>query len=787
MVCFLTQSPLAVAQQEQKPPNFLFVFVDDQPWNGTSVPMIPGNEFSRTPHYRMPNLEGIASGGMVFSQAYASHPKCECSRAALLMGRTTTSLNAVDKRARDWSAPAGDSLANSLKRANNAYRAAHFGKWQWHQSPESMGYDASDGITMNSDGDSSDPMDPKQTFGITNRAKAYMENQVRSGNPFYLQLSYYAPHSKPQALDSTLKKYQSMNTSDRNTRGNSAAIMAAMTEDLDTCIGSLISKLHELDIAKNTYIIYMSDNGGNTNVLKGGKGLVDEGGVRVPLIVSGPGVKAGSYCHVPVVGYDLLATVLDLAAPGTKLPLGVEGGSWKPVLLNEGVGAVSRPIDRLVFHHDVEVPHPQTAMRKGDLKLVFYWDTKETFLYDLSKDLGEKDNLAKQRPELTASMLDELRAHVRGGLGDQKVRSLLSGSVRNQQEANRRGRSEQKQRPPDANTLQSLSLPDTGQSNRFTQSFGEDSDYTGREPSYKDNGDETISDAVTGLVWQKSDGGEMTWEQAQVYAKELRLGGYSDWRLPNSIELFSIMDHGKHGPAMNTDYFTRSEARYWWTNSTRADDKSKVWVVNTGGGIGAHAKSETISAGGDRPMHVRCVRGESPFSSGPNLQDNQDGTVSDLRTGLVWQKVSSPEGMDWESALQHCSNLKSTGKGDWRLPNIKELRSLSDDLRTSPSVDPSFFDGVQAKPYWSSTTQSNRPERAWYVDFATGLVTYADKTQQYRVLAVRDGISVEGPREKPAVEYKPQASSNSQRQGKGRENRKPQRQAPPRRDKDSEG
>lgn len=82
-----------------------------------------------------------------------------------------------------------------------------------------------------------------------------------------------------------------------------------------------------------------------------------------------------------------------------------------------------------------------------------------------------------------------------------------------------------------------------------------------------DNGDGTVTDQVTGLMWQQTDGGEMTWERAQEYARQLRLGGHREWRLPASMELFSILDHGKHGPAMDTDYFTRTEARYWWTDS----------------------------------------------------------------------------------------------------------------------------------------------------------------------------------------------------------------------------
>jgi arylsulfatase A-like enzyme len=421
----------ASAAELQSTPNFLLIFVDDQSWSGTSIAMMPNNDLSRSPGFQMPNLERIASQGMIFSQAYASHPKCECSRAALLMGRSTTSLNAVDKTARNWNAPPTDSLANTLKRANGSYRAAHYGKWQWPQTPESLGYDDSDGITMNEDGDTSDPNDPKQSFGITRRAQAYMGKQVKDGHPFYLQLSYYATHNQPQALASTLKKYENKLPSSGGKGGRGGgAVMAAMTEDLDTCIGVLAKQLEELGISKNTYVIYMSDNGGGTQVLKGGKALVDEGGLRVPLIVNGPGIKGGTYCNDPAVGYDILATVLDFAAPGFALPKGVEGGSWKPVLMNSGIGNIQRPIDRLVFHHDVEIPHPQTAMRKGDLKIVHYWDTKESFLYDLSNDLGERNNLAAEKPNVVIDMLSELKAHVKNGLDTLRFASLESGQFR---------------------------------------------------------------------------------------------------------------------------------------------------------------------------------------------------------------------------------------------------------------------------------------------------------------------------------------------------------------------
>ena len=409
-------------------PNFLFIFVDDQGWSGTSVAMLPGNDDSRTASYHMPNLDRLAANGVTFSQAYAAHPKCECSRAALQMGRSTTSLNATDKRSRQWNAGPQDSLANTLKRANGSYRAAHFGKWQWPTPPEQFGYDASDGVTQNEDGDSTDPGDPKQSFGITRRAIGYMEQQVKGGHPFYLQLSYYATHSEPQALAETLRKYQSGTVEDRKggRGGKGGPIMAAMSEDLDTCIGTLVQKLDVLGIAKNTFIIYMADNGMGGTLLKGGKSLCDEGGLRVPLIVAGPGIRGGVHTSVPVVNFDIFPTVLDLAAPGFALPKGIEGGSWKPVL-TQASAAVQRPIQRMVWHHDVEIEHPQTAMRQGNFKLMHYWDTKEDFLYDLSLDLGEKTNLARSQPELVTRMLAELKAHVRAGVGEEKFAQLESG------------------------------------------------------------------------------------------------------------------------------------------------------------------------------------------------------------------------------------------------------------------------------------------------------------------------------------------------------------------------
>lgn len=406
-----------------KPPNIIFILADDQSWNGTSAPMIQGNNSSKNPMFHTPNLERLASQGITFSQAYAAHCKCECSRASIQMGRTTTTLNASDKMARNWSAPVTDSIVNILKKANPAYRAAHLGKWQWFHTPASMGYDVSDGITMNEDGDSTDLLDPKLSFSITRRAKEFMATQVKEDHPFYLQLSYYAVHPTAQALATTLTKYQNTGGGGRGDR----AVVAAMTEDLDTCIGDILKKIDDLQIADNTIVIYTSDNGGRTGILQGGKTDLHEGGIRVPLIVRIPGIKGGVFSNEPVISYDLIATVLDFASSDFALPTGIEGGSWKSVLLNNGVGKVKRPVDRFVWHQATEVERPHSAIRKGDFKLIYFWDTRSAELFDLTDDLSEAHNLVSEKPDLAVKLQKELKDHIRAGLGEQAFGALERG------------------------------------------------------------------------------------------------------------------------------------------------------------------------------------------------------------------------------------------------------------------------------------------------------------------------------------------------------------------------
>ena len=282
-------------------------------------------------------------------------------------------------------------------------------------------------------------------------------------------------------------------------------------------------------------------------------------------------------------------------------------------------------------------------------------------------------------------------------------------------------------------TLQKL--PGTGQVTDYTPTFGEDADYTLNPPAYADDGDGTVTDRVTGLMWQQRDGGEMTFADAAIYCQSLDLGGRHDWRLPSTLELFSLGDFDRN-PALNPAYFPDSQAQYWWTGEQLAGDASKVWVVNAGGGIGAHPMNETISAGGRRRFAARCVRG-AQVGLPVDFTANGDGTVTDHNAGLMWQQGEATPDVTWEAALNYCESLSLAGHHDWRLPNIKQLRIISDDRRVRPSIDTTLFPGARPVRYWSSTTLYGHVNSAWFVDFLTGLASYNDKAGQLAMRCVR--------------------------------------------------
>jgi Protein of unknown function (DUF1566)/Secretion system C-terminal sorting domain len=287
-----------------------------------------------------------------------------------------------------------------------------------------------------------------------------------------------------------------------------------------------------------------------------------------------------------------------------------------------------------------------------------------------------------------------------------------------------------------------LKLPDTGQIGDFTTTFGEDADYSINVPFFIKNNNGTVTDTITGLMWQQTDGGEMTVENAAIYADALVLGGFSDWRLPTAHESFSILNHQKNNPALDITIFTTSAAEYWWTSDKQANDATKIWCTNAGGGIGNHPKLETISAGGLKKYHARAVRDvKTPPTVANQFTDNANGTIKDNLTGLTWQKAPNLDTLTWENALVYAEGLTLSGFSDWRLPNIKELESINDERIVNPSVSTTYFTTIGVKKYWSSTSLPNQTTRAWYLSTQFGITTYELKTARQWVICVRGNSS----------------------------------------------
>jgi len=436
------------AKVQTKKPNILFILTDDQGWSQINTRMHPDVPESMSPYLETPALNRLAREGMVFSSGYAPAPICTPTRRSVQVGATAarcgTEFDSSLRRQGEFIPHEHLTIAKALKQADPSYTAAHFGKWGelMISTPEQCGYDASDGMTGNRDGSlgayrNQDGYflveDPKRTSSVTARAIDFMKSAVRDGRPFYLQVSYYAVHSRIELLEKTLEKYRQKGVPDRAY----TQAWAGMLEELDQGVGRLLDAVDMLNIDENTYVFFMTDNGGagmppNTvrgplpvnHPLKRSKLFLWEGGIRVPFLVRGPGVPQGAYCHEPVAGYDLLPTFYDLAGGEQALPDEVDGVSLRPLLDNDPATVFTRRFGALIFHRpNARNGDNASAIRQGHHKLYVTWKEggsldangiASRFLFDLSKDIGEENNLYEENRELAAQLekklLDYLKA-----------------------------------------------------------------------------------------------------------------------------------------------------------------------------------------------------------------------------------------------------------------------------------------------------------------------------------------------------------------------------------------
>ena len=329
-------------------------------------------------------------------------------------------------------------------------------------------------------------------------------------------------------------------------------------------------------------------------------------------------------------------------------------------------------------------------------------------------------------------------------------------------------------------------IPDTGQTKCYNDTqeitcpqpgepfYGQDAQYVTNPQSYTkldENGNDLPDDApwpwamardnVTGLIWeikQDKDGVQnysnphdadntYTWYDSnpatnggdpgapgdgtdtEDFINALnteQFGGYNDWRLPAITELPFIRNMDISYPAINTTYFPNTIASYHWSSTTDPCHTFNAWYVPFNVGA-AHPGEKSVFS-----FNVRAVRG-GQFTN--NFIDNEDGTVTDTSTGLMWQQATAPGGYTWQQALFYCENLILNNDGewtsgtanasgarydDWRLPNINELHSIIDFTRCYPSIDTEYFPNTQSSYYWTSTTWADYPYLAWNPSFNVG-------------------------------------------------------------------
>jgi len=410
-------------------PNFVFILIDDMGWKDLTC---YGSTF-----YETPNVDRLASQGMKFTDAYAAGPVCSPTRASILTGKYPARLHLTNfipgsnpRKNPRLTQPKFEqqvgleevTIAEALKPAG--YVSGHIGKWhlggaKFH--PDKQGFD----LSFVTSGDHinwkvAPPFTPRKgeylADALTDEAEKFIE--ANKDKPFFLYLCHFAVHIPLQAKQEYLGKYEAKAKLDQPQHN---AIYAAMIQSVDESVGRVMKKLEELGIADHTVVIFMSDNGGlavqegpNTPAtsnapLLAAKGYVYEGGIREPMIVKWPGVvQAGSLCGVPVSSVDFYPTILEIAAVKRDRKQIIDGESLVPLLKQSG----SLQRDALYWHY----PHysnqgglPGGAVRKGDWKLIEFYDDNHLELYNLKDDIGEKNNLADRMPEKAAQLHKMLR------------------------------------------------------------------------------------------------------------------------------------------------------------------------------------------------------------------------------------------------------------------------------------------------------------------------------------------------------------------------------------------
>lgn len=424
----------AVASAAERRPNVVFFFIDDLGWRDL--------EFMGSSYYETPNVDRLAREGMVFDNAYANAPNCAPSRACLMSGLygPRHGVYTVGNPARGQ-----DNLRQLIPTPNNTvlenrfvtipevlkeagYVTATMGKWHLGPDPGTQGFDVNVGGNHSGSprgGYFSPWKNPQLANGpegeyltdrLTDEAVAFVREH--RDRPFFLYLTHYAVHTPIQGKKAKIEKYRKKPGDEHHNH----AEYAAMVESMDESVGRVLAEVEKLGLSGDTVVVFFSDNGGygpatSMAPLRGSKGMLYEGGIRVPLVIKWPGkTKPGSRSSTPVIGTDLFPTLIGIAgasAPGNQK---LDGVNLAPVLTGEGA-MMEQPLfwhfpAYLQAYRGINRPfrtRPAGAIRMGDWKLIEFFEDGRLELYNLREDIGETKNLAKAMPEKTAELLARMK------------------------------------------------------------------------------------------------------------------------------------------------------------------------------------------------------------------------------------------------------------------------------------------------------------------------------------------------------------------------------------------
>jgi len=408
--------------------NVVFILADDLAWNQVG--------YHGTKFYETPNINKIAEEGMHFSNAYSANPVCSPTRASLMTGKNPARLHITDyipgspypyakvlnPVIEQNGLPLNEvTLAELFKR--NGYNTGHFGKWHLNKDknyeagrdgdPRSQGFD--DVFTSVKPQFEADPdRDAHHAKEITKHSLDFIEKNKEK--PFFCYVTHHVVHRPIMENSDLIQKYKNKPDSDNPVNN---PIMGAMVETMDNGIGQILDKLDNLNLTNNTIVVFYSDNGGfeqlqKQDPLRGGKAMIFEGGIKVPLAIKWPSkIKPGSRSDEMVISDDFFPTFAEVLND-TNISNDVDGLSLMPLV--DGKQSVER--DELYFHY----PHyhhlgykPAGAIREGDYKLIEWFEKSVTgdkgafSLYNLKDDIGETKDLSGEMPELTERLSKKLK------------------------------------------------------------------------------------------------------------------------------------------------------------------------------------------------------------------------------------------------------------------------------------------------------------------------------------------------------------------------------------------